>query len=104
MVISRWCVVVNVGLEFAEFGSSPKDRKETMGFWSTLFGSKNRCSVCGSAFSNTAAKSTDLMGMVMGKRGLVCGKCARLYCMKCAPKDSQGTVMCNCGSNLIPRM
>jgi hypothetical protein len=78
-------------------------KEDQMGFLSNLLGGRaaaDKCSVCGSKFSATPSKSSDLMALVIAQRGLVCGKCGRLYCMECAGKDSKGSLVCRCGGNL----
>lgn len=74
-----------------------------MGFLDKLRGDKDgaeKCSVCGYKFSPEPTRGSDLMALVIAKKGFACSKCGRLYCMKCAPKDSTGTLVCHCGGNL----
>ncbi len=65
-----------------------------------------KCSFCGFEFSDETATIDQKVSALWEKKGLRCKKCGNLYCIKCAPKDSQGnpSFLCSCSETMDCRI
>lgn len=62
----------------------------------------SQCASCGTKFSTAPPDTGTPVGQLIGQGGMHCRACGKRFCIDCASKDSSGTLICTCGTNLVP--